>query len=102
MLLRVITELSCRRGALVLNLQHAYSWIGRGRGCVQNWPARSPDLTRMYFHLLKHTENIIQGQNRHEGRTAGALLHATRRMINPRNLCFSTFHLEMGQTSSPG
>jgi hypothetical protein len=60
LLLRVITALSCRWGALVLNLQNANRWIGRGRGCVQNWPARSPDLTRMYFHLLKHTENMYK------------------------------------------
>jgi len=57
-LLRVISALSCWRRALFRNMQYANRWIGRGRGCVQNWPARSPDLTRMYFHLLKHTENM--------------------------------------------
>ena len=60
LLLRVITALPCTRGALFLNLRYANRWIGRSRGCVQNWPARSPDLTRMYFHLLKHTENMYK------------------------------------------
>ena len=56
LLLRVVTALPCRRGAL----QYANRRIGRSRGCAQNWPARSPDLTRMYFHLLKHTENMYK------------------------------------------
>ena len=60
LLVRVVTALSCRRVSPVVNLQYANRGIGRGRGCAQNWPARSPDRNRMYFHLLKHVKNMYK------------------------------------------
>jgi hypothetical protein len=102
LLLRVITVHSCRRAVLVLDLHYAHRWIGRGRGCVQDWPARSPDLTRMCFHLSKHTENMykVKTDTRVELLEPYCMLQGAWTI---QEFCaYSTFHLEMCQTASPG
>ena len=39
-----------------LNRHFANKWIGRGGPIA--WPARSPDLNPLYFHLWRHLKSI--------------------------------------------
>ena len=44
-----------------LNQHFANKWIGRGGPIA--WPARSPDLNPLDFHLWRHLKSIVYTQH---------------------------------------